>query len=124
MDTKEWIDANLRRVIASDGGNVEFINRKGKPVNYENELDEVISTLEELELAKCDKFGGYLLETGELVRDEFGGSYLGFLESLSSKKSATDRKVKLSAKRAMIIKYVSLVLGGIAAIIAIIEFLL
>lgn len=54
----------------------------------------MISTLRELDLAKCDKFGGCLLEIGELIRDKFEGSYLGFLESLEEKPKIWWRRIK------------------------------
>ncbi len=98
MNKNEWIDANLKRVTAFGSGNVEFINRKGKPVNYEDELREVIGSLEKLDLARCDNFGGHLLETGELIRDRFNGSYLEYIES-SKKLNVFSNIYKTAIKR-------------------------
>lgn len=81
MKENEWIDENLRRVINTTG-NVAYINRHGNSANYAGESDDVIITLEALELAKCDNFGGVLMGIGEIIRDKYNGSYLEYLEWL------------------------------------------
>ena len=124
MKEREWIDINLKLIIESKSSNLDYVNRIGDSANY-NERDYVIETLGMLGLAKCDNFGGTLMDLGETIRDNYDGSYLNYLESIESanKTIANPTKKNIIQKIKVVGKFIGWVIMVTAAIFAIMEFL-
>jgi len=94
ISENEWIDENLKRIIKAGSNNVDYMNRLGSSANYEGEREYVIETLERLELAKCDNFGGVLMRLGETIRDKHDGSYLKYMGWVDKQEEIEKRRVR------------------------------